>query len=97
MLALKVVGGASGRTLLDIQIDESQTQILKAPLMDYLRSKGIPVASACFGEGVCQKCVIGINAATNVQSREILSCQYSLEALAQELRQRSFTLRLGYL
>lgn len=38
----------------------------KVSLMDFLRSHKIPVASSCFGEGVCRRCKV---------SETILSCQ----------------------
>jgi len=44
-------------------------------LMDFLRSKSFPIASSCYGEGICKKCVINLN------GNEEISCQISLKSL----------------
>ena len=41
-------------------------------LMDFLRQHKIPVASSCFGEGVCRRCKV---------NETILSCQVSVQEL----------------
>lgn len=47
-------------------------------LMEILRSNNIPIASSCYGEGVCKKCIIKVN------DDEILSCQTNLSSPIME-------------
>jgi Na+-transporting NADH:ubiquinone oxidoreductase subunit NqrF len=65
MPQLLVKGLASKR---DIKVFtwENSKDIPKLSLMEFLRSQKIPVASSCFGEGVCRRCKV---------SETILSCQ----------------------
>jgi Na+-transporting NADH:ubiquinone oxidoreductase subunit NqrF len=59
-------------------------------LMQFLRSQNIPIASSCFGEGVCQKCVIN---ATQ------LSCQFSVTTFCEKFENESkvSTIEVSYL
>lgn len=70
-LKITVKGRASEKVLLE----ESLTSKDNINLMEYLRAKNIPIASACFGDGVCQKCKITLNQNT------VLSCQLMLSDL----------------
>ena len=48
-------------------------------LMDYLISIGLPIASSCIGEGVCQKCNVWINKELKMSCQHLLNnCQYDL-------------------
>jgi ferredoxin len=51
---IEVVGLASGTS----RFFEFNAQDLNLYLLDWLRSKGVTIASSCDGEGVCKKCVI---------------------------------------
>ena len=67
---IEVVGLASGRsTFLDVCPEE-----LKETLLDWLRRKGITIASSCDGEGVCKKCGI---------QNGWLTCELTLEQFFQ--------------
>lgn len=65
MLPLTVKGLASGSLIGSWPIVDPTDN-----LMDFLRSKGIPIASSCGGDGVCRKCVV---------NGDNLSCQLSLK------------------
>ncbi|HXH29636.1 MAG TPA: hypothetical protein VNJ01_02375 [Bacteriovoracaceae bacterium] len=70
MPVIEVIGTASGRsTLLTAQACE-----LGETLLDWLRKKGITIASSCDGEGVCKKCSI---------QDGWLTCELTLEQLFQ--------------
>lgn len=63
---IEVRGLASGSTVGRWPVDDPQVN-----LMEFLRSKGVPVASSCGGDGVCRKCVV---------NGDLLSCQLSVGA-----------------
>jgi Na+-transporting NADH:ubiquinone oxidoreductase subunit NqrF len=65
MIELQIFGNASNKIYKVIKV----LQLNEVSLMDFLRNNEVPVASSCYGEGVCRKCVINKN---------ILSCQMSL-------------------
>jgi hypothetical protein len=84
-----LLGLASGKKW-QFVIDPSDA-ILKLSLMEYLIKNQIPVASSCFGEGVCQKCQTADG---------ILSCQLSLKNIMQRLRKQKkyeFMVKFSYL
>ena len=64
-LILRARGLASGKELGVWEVSDPQEN-----LMDFLRARGIPIASSCGGDGVCQKCVI---------NTDLLSCQFTVE------------------
>jgi Na+-transporting NADH:ubiquinone oxidoreductase subunit NqrF len=64
MLVIRLKGLASGQEW------ELKAQSQDENLLDFLKSKNIPIASSCNGEGVCKKCVI---------QNEILTCQISIK------------------
>lgn len=64
MSTISVKGLASGR-LVGVWPIEDPTE----NLMSFLRSKGVPIASSCGGDGVCRKCVV---------NGDNMSCQMSL-------------------
>jgi len=47
-------------------------------LLDFLRAKSIPVASSCYGEGVCKKCSLTLNGS------KIISCQINIQGLTKK-------------
>ncbi|TNF27060.1 MAG: 2Fe-2S iron-sulfur cluster binding domain-containing protein [Deltaproteobacteria bacterium] len=55
MSRLIVKGLASQKTVAEFELTEEEMQ---QDLLTLLTSKGIPIASSCQGEGVCQKCLI---------------------------------------
>ena len=63
---IKVLGLASQK---EFTLQVSQSDLLKG-LMHFLQKKGLPIASSCSGEGICQKCVVNEN---------LLSCQIKVE------------------
>lgn len=66
MIKIQIFGKASNQVIKTLQFSE----VSEISLMDFLREKEIPVASSCYGEGVCRKCVVNKN---------LLSCQISLK------------------
>lgn len=65
MPSLTIKGGASQKTVAIINCDGHENK----NLMEFLRSQGIPLASSCFGMGICEKCVINEN---------VLSCMFTV-------------------
>lgn len=74
MLKLIVTGGASNKVILEGSF-EIASHRRTINLMDFLRNKNINIASSCFGEGVCKKCIAVIN------GEELLTCQVDIETL----------------
>ena len=74
-VTIKVLGVASNKELLEINPNENE---LNMNLMNFLRAHNIPIASSCYGEGVCRKCVINKN---------ILSCQLSVKEFINKKNQ----------
>lgn len=64
MSIIRLKGLASGQEW------ELKVQSQDESLLDFLKSKNIPIASSCNGEGVCKKCMI---------QNEILTCQISIK------------------
>jgi ferredoxin len=67
-----VFGNAKQATILDQVIPRIE---LTMTALNWLRSKDIPIASSCNGEGVCKKCIINSN---------LVSCQINLQDLLNE-------------
>jgi ferredoxin len=71
VIHLKVHGLASGTIVAEFPLSEQE---LDTDLLTLLRSKDIPIASSCLGEGVCRKCLINDDLmACITKSRELLS------------------------
>lgn len=68
MYSITIMGAASGKVVKTIVLDKNLQEI---SLMEYLISQGIPIASSCKGEGVCQKCTV---------NEKLISCQISLSS-----------------
>ncbi len=80
MLEVEVFGLASGK-----QIDKFTTQqTSQQNFLEILQDRGITIASSCFGEGVCKRCLI---------NRSQLSCQLSPADISSE----SFKIEVDYL
>ena len=86
MNQLIIQGLASGKKLQTIDVPVKELEI---SLMDFLLKAGVPVASSCGGEGVCQKCKIMMD------QKIILSCQIKMNDLF--LESSSHTLTFSYL
>lgn len=67
-LILKVQGLASQKEIAEFIFDDPK-DIPHLSLMEFLRSKKIPIASSCFGEGVCRRCKV---------NEGLLTCQVSV-------------------
>ncbi len=63
---IRVHGLASQKMVGEFQVEDPQ-----ANLMEFLRHRGVPIASSCGGDGVCRKCVV---------NGEEMSCQLSVGA-----------------
>lgn len=66
---IRVIGRASGKTIGAWACADPRENLL-----DFLRRNGVPVASSCGGEGVCQKCTV---------NQDLVSCQISVGAFLQ--------------
>lgn len=64
--SIEVIGLASGKLVKTIEVQHEHEQM---SLMDFLRAHKIPVASSCFGEGVCRRCKV---------NQGLLSCQIKM-------------------
>lgn len=75
MHTIIVLGLASSREVARIlpTIEE-----LELTLMEFLRAHKVPVASSCFGEGVCRKCVV------KSDDVEFLSCLITVKTFLLE-------------
>lgn len=82
---ITVFGKASNQEVARLVVTSSE---LDLTLMDFLRAHGIPVASSCYGEGVCRKCVVF------VQDKEHLSCLLTVKIF---LAQHGAILSISYL
>jgi Na+-transporting NADH:ubiquinone oxidoreductase subunit NqrF len=59
---IKIQGDSSKKLIQEISMNSSDD----TSLMDLLRENNIPIASSCYGDGVCKKCTV---------SNDIISCQ----------------------
>lgn len=71
-----------------VKIIEVKSEDLNLTLMEYLRRENIPVASSCYGEGICKKCVVKLG------DVEELSCLISVKKL---LEMKITTISISYL
>ena len=69
MYRLKIWGEASQSTVATLNVSQEDQ---KKVLMLYLRNANIPLASSCFGEGVCHKCLV---------NGHLMACQTLVEDL----------------
>lgn len=69
MFEVVIFGKASQTQVMIIEISKSD---LQKTILEFLREKGIPVASSCLGEGICTKCVI---------NDELLSCLHLVKEI----------------
>jgi len=79
---ITIKGQASGKSQVIIYTEMD----LKEILLNFLRKKGITIASSCDGEGVCKKCSI---------QNDWLTCEMTLEEFLQ--RQPNKEIIVGYL
>lgn len=57
-IKIRIYGRASQKFITEFYVTEEDCEV---DLLTFLRGKEIPIASSCFGEGVCKKCQITIN------------------------------------
>jgi ferredoxin len=72
MKVLKVIGLASSKLLLELnveKINENET------LLEFLQGENIPIASSCMGVGQCKRCIVEVNDQTQ------LSCTTLIKSL----------------
>jgi Na+-transporting NADH:ubiquinone oxidoreductase subunit NqrF len=81
-LQIEILGLASGRRTIILVAPEDE----EANLLQWLRQKGITIASSCDGEGVCKKC--------NIQN-DWLTCRMTLKEFFS--RQPDGVVRVSYL
>ena len=82
---ISIRGLASGTLVKDIEITKDD---LALTLMEFLRRENIPVASSCYGEGICKKCVV------KLEKDEELSCLISVKNI---LEKQISTISISYL
>ena len=71
VIRVKVLGLASNSVVAEFELQESEWD---TDLLSLLRDRGIPIASSCYGDGVCQKCLINEDLmACMTNSRELLT------------------------
>ncbi|MCP4913998.1 MAG: 2Fe-2S iron-sulfur cluster binding domain-containing protein [Oligoflexia bacterium] len=70
MYKITIIGEASGKEVKTFIFNELPSSEIS--LMDYLIQENIPIASSCYGEGVCRKCAT---------SHDLLTCQINLSDL----------------
>lgn len=61
-----IFGRSSKKIIARLEVREDET----LDLMTFLRNNNIPIASSCYGEGVCNKCII---------NETLLTCQISVK------------------
>ena len=70
MSKIIVFGRASQKDIMTIETEASD---LEKNLMDFLREKGLPIASSCLGKGQCKHCIInGFLLSCSVTVKEFL-------------------------
>lgn len=82
MKKLIIYGEASGKVIK--QIDVSYRDF-ESTVMNLLLQNGIPVASSCGGDGICQKCTVTMN------YQKILSCQKIMREIFMAADEQTLT------
>ncbi len=77
-------GSSSKKKLKEIIFDSNN----ETSLMEMLRSHNIPIASSCYGEGVCKKCMI---------NDDIISCQMKVREFLELSTKYNNTITISYL
>lgn len=75
VIHLKVIGLASQKTILEIEVHPVNEQ---KTLLELLQEYKIPIASSCLGAGQCQKCIVAVN------DRPRLSCTILMKSLESQ-------------
>lgn len=86
---LIVMGEASKTIVKELHFDNI-SNIEGQGLMGFLRAHKIPVASSCYGDGVCRRCKITLEDQT-----EVLSCMTTLHELFHD--KQKATISISYL
>ncbi len=82
---IDIYGAASQKIVKSITVNDHD---LDLTLMEFLRKEQLPVASSCYGEGICQKCVVKIGEV------EQLSCLLSVRKF---MNSSEATITISYL
>ncbi|MFT6069354.1 MAG: ferredoxin [Bacteriovoracaceae bacterium] len=70
MPKIVIFGRASQKDIMQIEV---LPQDFEKNLMDFLREKGLPIASSCLGKGQCRHCIInGFLLSCSVTVKEFL-------------------------
>ena len=87
---LVVFGLASEKVFKKIPVTE---QDLEKTALDFLREHSVPVASSCFGEGVCKKCVL------EFQGSRIFACSMKISEIMKAAEQKGeiAMISIGYI
>lgn len=86
---LKIFGEASQKTIAEFHFEQLPALISQG-LMGWLREQKIPIASSCYGDGVCRRCKV-----VDQHQGEILSCMTTFEELFSQNKET--TISIGYL
>ncbi len=74
------MGRASQKTIKEFYVDENSQR----SFLEILRDEEVLVASSCFGEGVCKRCII---------NNDVLSCQLT----PSQISESEFEILIDYL
>lgn len=86
---LKIQGQASQKLVKQFNLDSLEMTESQG-LMGWLRKQSIPVASSCYGDGVCKRCKIILE-----DQSELLSCMTTLKELFRD--KNEITIYISYL
>ena len=68
-----IINGLASRTVFrEVPINEDD---LNLDCLKYLRKNNVPIASACFGEGVCKKCLV------DCYGNEVFACKITISEI----------------
>lgn len=93
---LKVQGLASGKILLQQTIINDDQELSISNLMGLLQKHGLPIASSCKGEGLCQKCIVYTDPQCSLEHC-LISCQAGKGDLRNFIHQDIVTIYISYL
>ena len=81
---IKIYGEVSQKEITAIEVTTDET----LDLLNLLRKHKVPIASSCYGEGVCQKCII---------NNSILSCQMTVRDFLKRSDEYHNIIKISYL
>lgn len=84
-MKVEIYGKASQKIIRTLEVDTTEER----SLMDFLRDHGVPIASSCYGEGVCRKCIV---------NSTLLSCQLKIRDIPfPDIPGQLFKIEIDYL